>query len=51
MKIRTMPGLVIIMGGNMQKEFLHGIPKEKNAKPRINITIRAFQSNKRSKLH
>jgi alkylated DNA repair dioxygenase AlkB len=51
MKIRTMPGLVIIMGGNMQKEFLHGIPKEKNAEPRINITIRAFQSNKRSKLH
>lgn len=33
----------IIMGGNMQKKFKHGIPKTKEkVGPRINVTVRSF---------
>ena len=35
-------GMLLGMCGDFQKEFKHGIPKQKIAKPRINLTIRAF---------
>jgi alkylated DNA repair dioxygenase AlkB len=38
---------VIVMGGEMQKEFQHGIPKtKKEVKPRINVTVRSFSAKK-----
>ena len=43
-------GTVVVMHGNMQKEFKHQIPcKKKEAGVRINVTVRAFVGNKRVK--
>jgi alkylated DNA repair dioxygenase AlkB len=43
-KFETESGLLIVMGGNMQKEFLHGVPKTKKpTSPRINVTVRALK--------
>mmetsp|Transcript_31655 Transcript_31655/g.38238 ORF Transcript_31655/g.38238 Transcript_31655/m.38238 type:complete len:370 (-) Transcript_31655:95-1204(-) len=40
-------GDLIVMGGNMQEEFKHSVPKGKSyAGRRINLTVRAFRPNK-----
>ena len=42
--IITKDGILIIMGGDFQKELTHEVPKtNKSVGPRINITIRAFK--------
>jgi alkylated DNA repair dioxygenase AlkB len=55
-KIPTRHGSLIVMGGKMQREFLHGVPKAAKADgdvgARINITIRSFRAkgNKKQKV-
>jgi len=34
---------LIIMGGQMQSYYKHGVPKRKNVKPRINVTMRLYK--------
>lgn len=56
LKVRTKHASLIVMGGRMQSEFTHGIPKmsarEGKGKPRINVTIRVFRrgGEKRQKI-
>lgn len=39
----TEHGLILVMGGDMQKEFTHEVPKDPKCKEmRINITVRSF---------
>lgn len=46
-RIPTRSGSVIIMGGDTQKQYRHGIPKSKTpVGQRINITVRALRSNR-----
>jgi len=50
-KFRTLANCCIVMGGTMQREFVHGVPKSKAAvNPRINITVRAFKQAKKQKV-
>lgn len=39
-KLPLVSGSVLIMGGTFQKDYLHGIPKEKNKERRVNLTFR-----------
>lgn len=32
-----------VMGGNFQKEYRHGIPKQKNKSKRVSLTFRCFE--------
>lgn len=53
--IPTKNGMAIVMGGSMQREFLHGIPKMTGktvtAGRRVNVTVRAFRPiHKRAKM-
>ena len=51
-KLPTHHESLIMMGGDTQKEFLHGVPKQAKGEPRINITVRCFRQAdaKRQKL-
>ena len=42
-------GMVLHMGGAFQDEFTHGVPKQKNAGLRINLTLRAHNTKSREK--
>jgi alkylated DNA repair dioxygenase AlkB len=52
-KIPTKHASMIAMCGNMQTEFVHGVPKatkrEGEVSPRINITVRSFRAAETSK--
>jgi len=41
-RIKLSDGMLIDMCGNFQKEFKHGIPKEKTNETRINLNFRSF---------
>lgn len=42
LELKLSDGMLIGMCGNFQKEFKHGIPKEKTNETRINLTFRSF---------
>lgn len=44
---QTKNGSCLVMGGDMQKEFKHGVPKTKETVgPRINVTVRSFNTGR-----
>ena len=44
-EVLTYHGSLYAMEGDFQKEFLHGIPKQKNSGPRLSLTFRCFYKN------
>lgn len=40
--VRLTNGSLYVMEGNFQKEFLHGVPKQKKCGKRISLTFRSF---------